>query len=148
MTTQERTSTDQLMDLIRRMDEEERQQLLTELRERFMDERRSAPRKHFLTMITYATLDRAYNDFTRDISEGGVFIETHMPFSIGQSLSMTFPVPNLHRHLKLSGEIVRLDENGVGVQFKLTTKQQEEVVATLMQLIRQHELQEHGKLHG
>lgn len=76
-------------------------------------------RKPVFTVVDYATQGHAYRDFIRNISAGGVFIETPMPFSVGQELSLTFALPIYQKHIKITGEIVRIDSQGIGVKFKV-----------------------------
>jgi hypothetical protein len=78
-------------------------------------------RKPVFTVVDYATQGHAYKDFIRNISPGGVYIETPMPFSVGQELSLTFALPTYEKHIKISGEIVRVDSQGIGVKFKAAT---------------------------
>ncbi len=81
-------------------------------------DKRRHPRKPCSIVVDYATQDRAFRDYIRDISKGGVFIETKNFFSLGQEFIMTFSVPNHDRPLKFIGEVVRTDDRGVGVRFK------------------------------
>lgn len=77
--------------------------------------------------VDYSTKDRVYQDFINNLSNGGVFIETSAPFQVGQSVSLTFSVPSLNKTFKISGSIVRTEQDGIGVQFlkKLTPYQKE-----------------------
>jgi len=77
--------------------------------------------------VDYSTSDRVYQDFINNLSSGGVFIETVAPFTTGQSISLIFSLPSLHKSFKISGSIVRTEEDGIGVRFveKLTPYQKE-----------------------
>lgn len=77
--------------------------------------------------VDYATNDRLYKDFINNLSNGGVFIETAAPFRVGQLLSLTFTVPSLNKTFKISGSIIRTEQDGVGVKLskKLTPYQKE-----------------------
>lgn len=81
-------------------------------------EKRRHPRKPCSIMVDYATQDRAFKDYIRDISKGGVFIETSNFFDLGQEFIMTFSVPSQSKPFKFIGEVVRTDKRGVGVRFK------------------------------
>ena len=76
-----------------------------------------------------------YNDFTKDISFGGVFIETSTPFSVGQEISLTFPIPNQQKHIKITGEIVRISDQGIGVKFKIANEDQGTIIKNLFEMI-------------
>lgn len=67
--------------------------------------------------ISYATRGIAYEDFLLDISAGGVFIETKAVFTVGQTLTLTFPMPGHQHFITVTGRVVRADGHGIGVQF-------------------------------
>lgn len=77
--------------------------------------------------VDYSTNDRVYQDFINNLSKGGVYIETSSPFRVGQSVSLTFSLPSVQKTFKISGAIVRTEQDGIGVEFtkKLTTYQKE-----------------------
>jgi Tfp pilus assembly protein PilZ len=77
--------------------------------------------------VDYSTRDRVYQDFINNLSNGGVFIETSSPFSVGQALSLIFSLPALGKTFKATGTIVRTEPDGIGVKFskKLTPYQKE-----------------------
>ena len=63
-------------------------------------------------------LSEKYMGIIRDISTGGIFIETINPFEIGQSVPMSFPhFSDFPRKFRLSGKVVRIVENGVAIKF-------------------------------
>ena len=122
-------------DLIRMMSDKELQALLEELEQRVLKGKREHRRKPFFTFVDYADKHGAYRDFVQDISTGGVFIQTRMPFSVGQEVSLTFPIPNQPEQLKIAGKIVRIGEEGIGVQFRLADDRQINMVKTLLEII-------------
>jgi type IV pilus assembly protein PilZ len=77
--------------------------------------------------VDYSTTDRVYQDFINNLSNGGVFIETSASLREGQSISLIFTVPTLQKSFKISGTIVRTEQDGIGVKFsrKLTPYQKE-----------------------
>ena len=109
--------TDRLIYLILEMPEEQQEALLAELESKLSKERRQHIRKSFVTVVDFASEDRAYREFIQDISEGGVFIQSSGSFSVGQEVLLTFPFPELHKFIKIAGRIVRATEEGIGVQF-------------------------------
>jgi len=126
---------DRLHDLIRMMSEDEQRILLKELEQRVLKGRREHYRKSFLTAVDYSNQDGVYKDFTKDISFGGVFIETSTPFSVGQEISLTFPIPNQQKHIKVTGEIARISDQGIGVKFKIANEDQGTIIKTLLEMI-------------
>jgi len=77
--------------------------------------------------VDYSTADRVYQDFINNLSNGGVFIETGASLREGQSISLIFTIPTLQKSFKISGTIVRTEQDGIGVKFskKLTPYQKE-----------------------
>lgn len=108
---------DRIEKMIRKISEEEQFELYKKLKTLVNDERRKSNRKLFFNEIVYTSSLGAHHEFTKDISEDGLFIETPIPLKIGEKLSITFPMKEQSEHIKLSGEIVRKTETGVGVKF-------------------------------
>ena len=124
-----------LFELIKGLSEDEQRSLLRELEEKLSRGKREHERKPFFMIIDYSTEDRVYKDYIQNISAGGVFIETQMPFAEGQELSLSFPLPNYQKYIKISGEIVRTSPQGIGVQFKTANQEQEEMIKSLVEMI-------------
>jgi Tfp pilus assembly protein PilZ len=82
-----------------------------------LKEKRESRRIPSSSLVTYATRGIAYEDFLLDISAGGVFIETRAVFTVGQSLTLTFPMPGHQHFINVTGRVVRVEGNGIGVQF-------------------------------
>jgi len=80
--------------------------------------RRKYRRKSCLIAVDYATEDRGFKDFIRDVSLNGVFIETYKLFPIGRDITITFSSQDYARPIKISGKIVRSVPEGIGVAFE------------------------------
>lgn len=131
----ESTVTARLFDLILNMGENEQRTVLRELEKRLDKRKRKHIRKPFFMFVNYATQDLTYNDFIQNISAGGVFIETRTPFSVGQEVLLTFPLPNYLEHIKVAGEVVRTTVQGIGVRFKNVKPGQERRINSLIEMI-------------
>jgi len=79
---------------------------------------RKHPRKQWVMPVDLATKDQTFKESIKDISNGGVFIETKIPFAAGDEITLNFQLPNRAKPLKVIGEIVRSDTMGIGVRFK------------------------------
>ena len=123
-----------LHELIEKMSKEEQRALLDELEERLSKRKRKHERKPFLTTVDYSTDSGSYRDFIKDISVGGVFIETGTSFLVGKVISMTFLLPEHEKKIKIQGEIIRIDEKGIGVKFK-TTQVQKEIIKSFVDMV-------------
>jgi Tfp pilus assembly protein PilZ len=116
---QDPTLTHQLFQRITAMSDDERRTLL-----KFLDEgllkgkcRRAHFRKPLLAPIAYASERQVYRNFTKDISLGGVFISTHIPFKVGQQLRLVFNSADNTGPVGILGKVARLSPEGVGVKF-------------------------------
>ncbi|HAY38384.1 MAG TPA: hypothetical protein DCY53_03000 [Desulfobacteraceae bacterium] len=98
----------------------EMRQLLKDLEkwQKSKNEKRKYPRKSTLIDITYSSDQRRiFEDFVRNISAGGLFIETNLITELGQKLTMTFSHPDSGDPIKVSGNVIRVDSRGIGVKF-------------------------------
>jgi len=80
-------------------------------------EMRKNPRKPTFISTECSIGDVCFTDFIQDISAGGVFIRSDGNFFIGQDLTLTFSLPKSEEEINISGEVVRLDSEGIGVKF-------------------------------
>ena len=106
--------------IIDEMSDAEMRQLLKDLEkwQNSKDEKRKYPRKTTLMDITYSSDQRrVFEDFVRNISAGGLYIETNLVTELGQQLNMTFSHPESGIPIKVSGKIIRVDSGGIGVRF-------------------------------
>ena len=97
--------------------------------------KRKHNRKAYFSVIDYVVQEDAYTDFTQNISAGGVFIGTDRQFSVGQEVSMVFPLPVSKANIRIKGEIVRVTDLGIGVKFKMANPRQETVLESLINLM-------------
>ena len=107
-----------LIQLVNNISEAQQRELLSMLEDWQHTNRRQHPRKTCFMAMDYADRDRAFKDFIKNISAGGVFIETNTPFSIGQDITLTFSSSNYQHPIKITGVIVWTGTLGIGVQFK------------------------------
>lgn len=79
---------------------------------------RQHARKPWKIAVEYTNGKQVYRDYITDISNGGVFIETQSPFTVGQIIKMKFPLPNYQKIVKVIGVIVWSSSQGIGIKFK------------------------------
>ena len=125
--------TDRLFEVIKEMSEDEQLALLKELERRLLKWGRKRERKPFFMVVNYSVEDRSYTSRIRNISARGVFIETRIAFTAGQEVSLTFPLPDYQKHIKIIGEIARVTTQGIGVKFKTVGQDQEVMIKSLFQ---------------
>ena len=86
-------------------------------------DRRRSTRAPMTVRIDYATVDEMSSEFTRDINEGGLFIETEKPREPGTEVTMQFSLPGTADALKTTGRVVRVTPSvngkpgGMGIEF-------------------------------
>jgi hypothetical protein len=111
-----------LFDLILVIPDAELRQLLEELIKR-QESRPENLREHYREDVSIEVECTADNvkcqDSIKNISSGGIFIETEENFSMGQKIMVTFSIPkyNFDNKITLVGEVVRIEPSGVGVKF-------------------------------
>ena len=109
-----------IFEIINDMSDTEMRQLLKDLEnwQKSKFEMRKYPRRTTLMDITYSSDQRRiFEDFVRNISAGGLYIETNLVTELGQKLTLTFSHPDSGDPIKVLGKIIRVDSEGIGVQF-------------------------------
>lgn len=138
MTVSEGSSDDytilgQLTELIAKMPQGEQISLLNELEERFSKLNRKHFRKILRASVDYSTKDRSEKGFIHDISTGGVFIETRMPFRSEEDISLKFMIPEEPgKRVTIHGRIARISPNGIGIEFKSLEEDQKELIKSYL----------------
>jgi len=80
-------------------------------------EKRKYPRKQTLIWVECSGDRCDLYDFIKNTSISGLFIETIVPFFVGEELSMTFSLPDAEDPKKIHGKIVRVETRGIAVQL-------------------------------
>ncbi len=105
-------------------------------------ERRRATRARVTVRIDYATVDEMFSEFTRDINEGGVFIETEKPHQAGTEVSMQFHLPGTGEVLHTIGRVVRVSSGnlaapaGMGIEFDELTSADRSKIDKIVRALR------------
>jgi len=95
-------------------------------------DRRRTERSAVTVRIDYSTVDEMFSEFTRDINEGGLFIETAKLVPSGTEVSMQFHLPGSDEVLQTIGRVVRVSSgrsvsagasSGMGVEFDELTSE-------------------------
>jgi len=83
---------------------------------------RKHPRKPFIKSIYFGSQNDYFKGLIKNISRGGVFIETSDSFSVGQFIKIVIPGKDFDNFIAIKAEIVRLDEDGIGVKIIRVSK--------------------------
>ena len=87
-------------------------------------DRRRSRRAELIVRVDYATVDELFSEFTRDVNEGGLFIETEKPRPPGTEVCLHFNLPGSDRTVKTDGIVVRVSDGsdgstpGMGIEFE------------------------------
>ena len=112
-----------IFEIISGMPEAESRKLLKGL-ERWQQsrppEKREHPRKYASIYAICETRDCNFRDFTKNISAGGVFIETETSLSVNEGVFITLLHSSFEVPIRAGGKIVRVDPKGIGIKFKNT----------------------------
>ena len=106
------------------------------------EDRRRTDRTGVTVRIDYATVDEMFSEFTRDINEGGVFIETEKPHQPGTEVSMQFRMPGTGEVLQTIGRVVRVSSGdldtppGMGIEFDELTDDDRLVIDRIVRSLR------------
>jgi uncharacterized protein (TIGR02266 family) len=104
-----------------------------------VEDRRRSDRTDLIVRVDYATVDELFSEFTRDINEGGLFIETEKPRPAGTEVALHFHLPGSDQLMKTTGIVVRVCDGsggtvpGMGIEFEDLS---EKARAYINQLIR------------
>ena len=86
-------------------------------------DRRAYVRKSCLISVDYLIGGRMHRDFVRDISAGGLLIETGGKFVVGQEVSLTFMEPSFRKQTKVMAQIAWIGPHRIGLRFNANGKE-------------------------
>ncbi len=87
-------------------------------------DRRRSDRAPFVVRVDYGTVDAFFSEFTADVNEGGLFIETDNPQPPGSAVVLQFRIPGSDQPIKVRGRVVWTSEQrpsespGMGIEFE------------------------------
>lgn len=79
--------------------------------DRFENKRRFQ-REEMVIRVNYSTVDDFFSEFATNINEGGIFIETERPHSVGTPVTLQFQLPTKEDPLTVTGRVVWTREAG------------------------------------
>jgi len=87
-------------------------------------ERRHSARAPLVVRIAYSTVDALFSEFTRNVNEGGLFIETENPPPTDTRVALQFKLPGSDVPLQARGRVAWVQSAGedgpagMGVEFE------------------------------
>lgn len=105
--------------------------------------RRRSERASLALRVEYETVDALFSDFTRNVNEGGLFIETDNPAPLESTVTLHFCLPGSDRPIKAGGRVVRVtappEPPGMAVMFEeLDAEAQDQINELVRELRSQH----------
>lgn len=122
-----------LLEMFDRMTEEQQQIYLRHLEKLQANWKRHHPRQRCQIDVDYDTQDGSFKNTIKNISLGGVYIETQEPFTLGQQIELYLTSPINQISCMVTGQVVRRDKNGIGIEFGNLTRRQQGIIMSLME---------------
>lgn len=86
--------------------------------------------------IVFDCSEWTYKGTIRNISLGGLYIETSDPFSKDQRIQLTLCSLSLQRTCNVACRIMRRDPAGIGIEFMALSMAQQRIIATIIEEIK------------
>jgi uncharacterized protein (TIGR02266 family) len=105
-------------------------------------ERRLSPRAPVTVRVDYSTVDSIFSEFTRNINEGGLFIESETPLGLEEQVQLHFRLPGIEAPFKVSGRVAWVRETGgdgpagMGIEFENLDESARSRIDELVQALR------------
>jgi len=87
-------------------------------------EKRRSERTPLVVRVDYTTVDAFFSEFTANINEGGLFIETETPPPSGTAVLLNFKLPGEEEPIRVYGRVVWCrpaagrESPGMGIEFE------------------------------
>ena len=105
-------------------------------------DRRSSERAQLIVRVEYSTVDELFSEFTSDINDGGLFIETDNPQPTGTEVCMRFNLPGQPESVATAGRVVRVHNGGLegppgmGIEFDALCPEASTAINALIRSLR------------
>lgn len=88
------------------------------------EDKRSEERINATLKVSYDNYNKFITEYTKNVSKGGIFINTKRPHEVNEIVDLSLIVPEIDRPLIIKGEVVHIkiqdvpdEDAGVGVKF-------------------------------
>jgi uncharacterized protein (TIGR02266 family) len=105
-------------------------------------ERRKSLREALVVRLEYRTVDELFSDFTANINEGGIFVESESPHELGTIVSLQFRLPGSVDPIRARGIVVHVSDGtdtgvqGMGIEFEALDSDTRQRVNDLVKALR------------
>ena len=105
-------------------------------------DRRKTDRADLVVRVAYHTVDELFSEFARNINEGGLFVETETPHTVGTEVSLQFKIPGSDEPLHVVGRVAHTSNGGqgeppgIGIEFDDLDSQARQRINQLVRRLR------------
>lgn len=105
-------------------------------------ERRRTERAPVVVRIEYSTVDALFSDFTRNINEGGIFVETDEAIPLDEKVELKLRLPGSAEVVHVRGRVVRsepttdLAPGGIAIEFEELDRPARELINAAVRRLR------------
>ena len=106
-------------------------------------ERRRSGRHDLKIPVDYSAVDAFFSEFTSNINEGGMFVETETPPPLDSIVQLQCRLPDLERPVKLRGRVAWVSDGksdtpqGMGIEFQDLSDEIRQTINAVVRRLRQ-----------
>ncbi|MFI5316784.1 MAG: TIGR02266 family protein [Myxococcota bacterium] len=106
-------------------------------------DRRHSERENIKIPVDYSAVDAFFSEFTTNINEGGMFVETDAPQALDTRVQLQVRLPDLERPIKIGGRVAWVSDGkadsppGMGIEFQDLTPELRGTINELVRRLRQ-----------
>lgn len=89
--------------------------------------------------IAWHIQDQVFRDRIRNISAGGVYIETRETMDVGARVIISVPIGSMRTEVQFQGKVLRVTEEGIAVGFEELTTTQENMIRSFLKQISERD---------
>lgn len=109
---------DEIIKRVKNLTSEQQDEILETLKTWQRGRQREFQRLTVKSGVDMALDSRIVQTTSRDISAGGIFINTSGKFDVDQNVTVVFTIPGYDKPFKLKGRIVRVEKSGLAIEFQ------------------------------
>ena len=123
---------DEIINRVLNLSEEQQIQLLQVLKTWQTGQQRKYQRLKMQSDVNVLIDDKIIKTNSLNLSASGVYITSSGPFDTEKSVRVVLSIPGRPKPYKLDGTIVRVDENGMAIQFENVTPYFKEILDSVI----------------
>jgi uncharacterized protein (TIGR02266 family) len=106
-------------------------------------DRRHSERHDLKIRVDYSAVDSFFSEFTSNINEGGMFVETETPAALDSQVQLQCRLPELERPVRLTGRVAWISDGkagsppGMGIEFQDLPEETRRTINELVRRLRQ-----------